>query len=84
MNTQKVAITIPSDIVAMIDILSKKHGLSRSKFISTALQEKIQEERKLEIKTAYNLVFSDPQICEEQLESTKFFEGTGNNEGQEW
>lgn len=35
MNTQEVAITIPKELVAMVDDISKKRGLSRSKFIST-------------------------------------------------
>jgi len=34
MHTQKVAITIPKELEAMIDDISKKRGLSRSKFIS--------------------------------------------------
>ncbi len=40
MNTQKVAIPVPEDFVAMIDAIIKQFGISRSKFISTVLREK--------------------------------------------
>jgi len=43
MNTQKVAITIPIDILAKIDAISGKLVLSRSKYISTLLREKLSE-----------------------------------------
>jgi metal-responsive CopG/Arc/MetJ family transcriptional regulator len=41
MNTQKVAITIPADLVVMIDDISKQLGMFRSKNISTVLREKV-------------------------------------------
>jgi metal-responsive CopG/Arc/MetJ family transcriptional regulator len=84
MNTQKVAITIPSDLIILIDNISKKRGMSRSKFISTVLHEKILDERNRQIKEAYNKIFSDESICKEQLESASWFEGTDSDKGQEW
>jgi len=32
---------VPADLVAMIDIISKQKGMSRSRFISTVLHEKV-------------------------------------------
>ena len=84
MNTQKVAITIPADLVAMIDDISKQKGLSRSKYISIVLQEKISNEKKQQIKDSYNRVFSDDTIKKEQLQTAIWFDGTGNQGGQEW
>ena len=84
MNTQKVAITIPADLVLMIDDISKQQGLSRSKYISIVLQEKISNEKKQQIKDSYNRVFSDDSIKEEQLQTAIWFDGTGNQGGQEW
>ena len=84
MNTQKVAITIPMNLVNIIDAISKQRGLSRSKFISCLLEEKISEERDRSIKELYNRIFSDESICNEQLQTAGWFEGTGNIEGQEW
>ncbi len=84
MNTQKVAITIPKNLLAIIDTMSKQQGVSRSKFISSALKEKISKSKEKEIKEAYNAVFSDSSICEEQLETAKWFETAEYGEGQEW
>ena len=84
MNTQKVAITIPTELVTIIDAITKQKGISRSKFISNVLREKISDEKNKQIKDAYNRIFSDEKIRKEQLESTSWFEGTGHNEGQEW
>ena len=84
MNTQKVAITIPADLVIMIDNISKQMGLSRSKYISTVLREKVLSEKEGQIKDSYNRVFSDDSIKKEQLRTAIWFDGTGNQGGQEW
>jgi metal-responsive CopG/Arc/MetJ family transcriptional regulator len=84
MNTQKVAITIPTELVTIIDAITKQKGISRSKFISNMLREKIFDEKNKLIKDAYNRIFSDEKIRKEQLESASWFEGTGSKEGQEW
>ncbi len=83
MNTQKVAITIPADLVTLIDDISQKRGMSRSKYISIVLREKILDEKKRQLKEAYDRVFSDESICENQLEMASWFEGTGSRTGQE-
>ena len=83
-NTQKVAITMPIDLVTLIDTISKQRGISRSKFISNFLREKISEERDRAIKEAYDRIFSDDSISREQLETANWFESSGSKEGQEW
>ena len=84
MNTQKVAITVPTDLVAIIDDISKEMGMSRSKYISTVLREKVLSEKQRHIKDSYNRIFSDSAIKKEQLETAIWFDGTGNQGGQEW
>jgi len=84
MHTKKVAITIPSDLVIMIDDISRHLGLSRSKYISTVLREKVLSEKEQHIKETFNRVFSDDSIKKEQLQTAIWFEGTGNQGGQEW
>jgi metal-responsive CopG/Arc/MetJ family transcriptional regulator len=84
MHTKKVAITIPSDLVIMIDDISRQLGLSRSKYISTVLREKVLSEKEQHIKETFNRVFSDDSIKKEQLHTAIWFEGTGNQGGQEW
>ena len=84
MRTEKIAITIPSDLVSMIDDIRSKRGVSRSKFITLLLREKIMDEQAREIREAYDRVFSDESIVQEQLDTTAGFEGSGKDEGQEW
>ena len=84
MNTQKVAITIPTDLLTTIDDISKQKGISRSRYISNLLREKVLDEKERQIKASYNRVFSDKLILREQLETASWLEGTGSKEGQEW
>jgi metal-responsive CopG/Arc/MetJ family transcriptional regulator len=84
MSTQKVAITMPTELLAMIDDISKKKGMSRSRLISNILKEKILNEKEKQIKAAYNRVFSDALILKEQLDTASWFEGAGSEKGQEW
>ncbi|MGB5617483.1 MAG: ribbon-helix-helix domain-containing protein [Desulfobacterales bacterium] len=84
MRTEKIAITIPSDLVSMIDDIRSKRGVSRSKFITLLLREKIMDERAREIREAYDRVFSDESVVQEQLlDTAAWFEGSGKDEGQE-
>lgn len=84
MNTQKVAITVPKELIVMIDDMSKEKGLSRSKFISIVLREKLTWEKNRQIREAYDQIFSDESIQKEQLNCAKWFEGLEIKEGQEW
>lgn len=84
MNTQKIAITVPSDLLAMIDKTTEQHRMSRSKFISLLLREKLLEERNRQLKDEYDRVFSDSAICDEQFKTALWFDGAGSREGQEW
>jgi metal-responsive CopG/Arc/MetJ family transcriptional regulator len=84
MSTQKVAITMPTELVAIIDDISRQKGMSRSRFISNILMDKILNEKEKQMKAAYNQVFSDALILKEQLETASWLEGTGNRQGQEW
>jgi metal-responsive CopG/Arc/MetJ family transcriptional regulator len=84
MNTEKIAISMPSDMVSIIDRIRTKRGVSRSKFIALLLREKIMDEQEREIREAYDRVFSDPAIAKEQLDTAALLNGTGKDEGQEW
>ncbi|MEK7289600.1 MAG: hypothetical protein AAB067_05430 [Planctomycetota bacterium] len=84
MNTQKIAITVPSDLLDIIDKTTEQRSMSRSKFISLLLRERLLEERDRQLKDQYDRVFSDSAICGEQLETAMGFDGAGSREGQEW
>ncbi len=84
MHTQKITITIPRDLVTTVNELSKQKQLSRSKFIANVLKEKVIEEKEKQIRDAYDRVFSDEAIQEEQINWTHGLEASGTDEGQEW
>ena len=84
MNTQKVAITIPTDLLTTIDDISKQKGISRSRYISNLLREKVLDEKEKQIRASYDRIFSDELVLREQLETASWLEGTGSKEGQEW
>jgi metal-responsive CopG/Arc/MetJ family transcriptional regulator len=84
MQTQKVAITIPSDLLALIDATSNREKISRSRLISRLLAEKVAEQQARFLKQAYDGVFADPQIQREQIETAAAFEALGNEAGQQW
>ena len=84
MNTQKIAITVPSDLLDIIDKATEQRSISRSKFISLVLREKLQEERSRHLKSEYDRVFSDKAIRDEQLKTAAWLDGAGSREGQEW
>jgi metal-responsive CopG/Arc/MetJ family transcriptional regulator len=84
MSTQKVAITLPEELMKDIDLISKTKGLSRSRYIASALSLKVADEKRRLITEAYDNIFSDKKILEEQTNTAKWFEGVGTEGGQEW
>jgi metal-responsive CopG/Arc/MetJ family transcriptional regulator len=69
-NTKKVAMTIPEDLLGEIDEMSKKRGVSRSRLISDLLREKLVQEQNQSLRSAYDEIFSDEAICQEQVLTT--------------
>lgn len=47
-NVKTISISLPPDILALVDCVAKENGLSRSSFISMALSmnEQVKEKRK--------------------------------------
>jgi metal-responsive CopG/Arc/MetJ family transcriptional regulator len=84
MHTQKVAITIPKNILMMIDTIRQAKGVSRSKLIASMLEQKLAEEKAAYLKNAYDSVFEDDAVREEQHATARWFENAGNEGGQEW
>jgi metal-responsive CopG/Arc/MetJ family transcriptional regulator len=84
MHTQKVAITVPQEIILMIDEISKAKGISRSKLISKMLEQQLAQEKSAYLKKTYDQVFSSDAIKTEQRATALWFENAGNEGGQEW
>ena len=84
MNTKKVAITVPKDLIIIIDEISRLKGISRSNYISMVLRDRVRVEKEQKLRDAYNRVFSDDLIRKEQLDTCEWFEQSGENKGQGW
>ncbi len=84
MHTQKVAITIPKNILTMIDNISQAKGVSRSKLIASMLEQRLVDEKAIFLKDAYDSVFEDDAVKNEQRSTSFWFENAGNKGGQEW
>ena len=84
MNTKKVAITVPKDLIIIVDEISRLKGISRSNYISMVLRDKVRGEKEQKLRDAYNRVFSDDSIRKEQLDTCEWFEQSGDNEAQGW
>ena len=69
-NTKKVAMTIPEDLLGEIDEMSRQRGVSRSRLISDLLREKLVQEQNQSLRSAYDEIFSDETICREQVMAT--------------
>ena len=72
MPTQKIAITVPDDLIGLIDEVSQARGVSRSSFISNVLREKLADVQNRQLKEAYNRVFDDEDLRQEQIASTSW------------
>jgi len=70
MPTQKIAITVPDDLIDLIDEVSRARGVSRSSYISNVLREKLADEQNRRLKDAYNRVFDDENLRREQIASS--------------
>ncbi|MBW1759867.1 MAG: hypothetical protein JRI88_06090 [Deltaproteobacteria bacterium] len=84
MQTQKIAITVPKDLIAQLDLISRQKGMPRSRLISNLLRKSIAKERAENLKAAYDQVFSDESIKSEQLKTSQWFEKAESGDGQEW
>lgn len=69
MPTLKIAITVPDDLIGLIDQVSQARGVSRSSYISGVLREKLEAETNRQLKDAYNRVFDDEDLRQEQIAS---------------
>jgi len=84
MTTVKIAITMPEELVQEVDAARKIEPISRSGYITRLVQKAVRSEKKVRLKAAYDRIFSDPEIVEEQKNSTALFDSTNDDKGQEW
>ena len=59
----KTAISIPDNLFQTIDYYAKKKGISRSKLISTAVEEYLKTYEAMEISNKLNQIYSKENSC---------------------
>jgi len=69
MPTQKIAITVPENLVDLVDQASRARGVSRSSYISEVLREKLAKEKDRLLREAYNRVFADEDLRRQQIDA---------------
>ncbi len=84
MPTVKVAITMPEKLVTEVDAVREAESISRSAYITRLVAEAVKREKKEQLKTAYDKIFSDEEIAAEQEATTASFNHIGHDRGQEW
>lgn len=67
-----------------VDAARKTETISRSGYITRLVQKAIRVEKQARLKAAYDKIFSDPEIAEEQKNSTALFDNADNDKGQKW
>ena len=70
MTTQvvKVTVSVPKDLVKMADKVAKERKTSRSKVVSTCLQELAKQRFQAELEEGYRAMAADEQREKEALE----------------
>jgi metal-responsive CopG/Arc/MetJ family transcriptional regulator len=70
MSTQvvKVTVSVPADLVKLADLVAKEKKISRSKVVSSCLQELANQREQAEMEEGYKAMAADEQREKEALE----------------
>jgi metal-responsive CopG/Arc/MetJ family transcriptional regulator len=70
MSTQvvKVTVSVPADLVKLADLVAKEKKISRSKVVSSCLQEMANQREQSEMEEGYRAMASDEQREKDALE----------------
>jgi metal-responsive CopG/Arc/MetJ family transcriptional regulator len=70
MNTQviKVTVSVPAELVKLADLVAKEKKISRSKVVSSCLQELANQRELAEMEEGYKAMAADEQREKEALE----------------
>jgi hypothetical protein len=71
MSSQRIAVSLPADLLHEADRLAKRLGKSRSGLISELLTRATQEARGREISDSWESVARDPDMQREQIEMSR-------------
>ena len=84
MKTSKVAISIPTNLLQLIDKLADELKMSRSSILSEGASLIAKHYERIAIAKQYDEVFSDPEVQKEQLKITKAFLSISPLKNKKW
>jgi len=79
MSSNKIAISVPEDILAAVDAAAKERGESRSGFISRVLRAALRARRDAAITRRLNELFMNEDAVAEQRRLTREMDGAGTD-----
>jgi metal-responsive CopG/Arc/MetJ family transcriptional regulator len=79
MSSNKIAITVPEDVLAAVDAAAKERGESRSGFISRVLRAALRARRDAAITRRLNELFMNEDAVAEQRRLTREMDAAGTD-----
>ena len=79
MSMTKIAISLPEEIAAKVDIAARERGESRSGFIASVLRLALRARRGEQITRRLNALFADATVVAEQRRLTREMESAGTD-----
>lgn len=84
MPVKKIAISVPEDVVRVVDRVAAERGLTRSRFISNVLREVARARSDAEITRRIDRLLSDSALALEQVAEAEALGRAGGGAGLEW
>jgi hypothetical protein len=84
MAARKIAISVPEDVLRLVDRAARDRGMTRSGFISKALGRIARARRDAEVTRRLDELFADPEMAREQVQTARSFQRARSARGTEW
>ena len=84
MTVKKLAISLPEDVLALVDDSAKRKGMTRSGFIAAVLRQVAGARRDADVTRRLNALFADEAVALESVESAAQLLAARRTEGTEW
>ena len=86
MSTQRIAITVPPDLLKRVNAWAKRYGVSRSRFIVEQMEKRLRELEDEYVTELYNRAHGDRESARQNIELAEemLLLSPMANEKEEW
>jgi metal-responsive CopG/Arc/MetJ family transcriptional regulator len=84
MPATKFAISIPAEVMQVVDRAAQERGITRSRFISEVLRRVARAKNDDEISRRIDQALSDPELVQEQRSTSAAYRRLQPRQGTEW